>query len=466
VAELVRAIDVSDSQPANLAALIARHDARHVVCKLYLLAEGGPDAQAHTLAQAASAHSVGASVGGYVWGYSSEDAADTVRQAAALYARAGMVGPIYLDIERYTYRDGRVEPPLTADWIRVFVLTLLSLSPGWTPGPGFYTRRQYIRDEFPGGEDAFAEFGRYPLWLADYDGEAALDCALPKGCTNLVGKQYAEHPVDLDVFDPSVCGGTPMPDTLALADVDEQNQFAASNYDTRGEYAVISAAACSGAATAAVATDYGVPWNISAALRAIRATGDDVTPALGLLNRLGPMRGIAGALSAAGIPASVHDWDGFDRQTFKDVLRSGRPIIVQMENYLGRGIGHFLVVDGLLGDGTEGVTVADSNAGSGKRLSYRWESLWAEMAGGHAVWPDNPRPQPEPVEDDVADEQLKAENAALKDALAKVTGERDRLTTYVAVMGDDIGDALQAAVDTLKRDRAEAIGARPAKAAQ
>jgi GH25 family lysozyme M1 (1,4-beta-N-acetylmuramidase) len=467
---LVPAIDVSDNQPRDVGPLVRAHGAKHVVVKLYLLAEGGESARQFTLDQAASAKAAGASVGGYVWGYSSEGPGETADQAAALYSQAGMVGPVYLDMEEYRYRDGHVEPPLTVAWIRIFVLRMLALGHQVEGGPGFYSRKQYIRDIFPGGEEAYAEFGSYPLWLADYDDVPLLDCALPQGCTNLVGKQYARFPIDLDVFDPSACGGIvmpPVPSPLELADLDEQDQFDPANYDTRAEYAVIAAAACSAAALAAVATDNGIPMNITQALRAIRATGDDVTPELGLLNRLGQAESLQLALDDLGIASSTHAWDDFDRETFKEVLESGRPIIVQMKNYLGRGLGHFLVVDGLQGDGTVGVRVADSNAGTGKRFSYTWDALWREMAGGTAVWADQPRGAGPvvPPEDEMSDAELLAENARLKDRISRLEGERDGLLTRMAYVGDDVGDALQAAVNTLRKQREEGVGPRPAGAA-
>jgi hypothetical protein len=144
-------------------------------------------------------------------------------------------------------------------------------------------------------------------------------------------------------------------------------------------------------------------------------------------------------------------------------LESGRPIIVQMKNYLGRGLGHFLVVDGLQGDGTVGVRVADSNAGTGKRFSYTWDALWREMAGGTAVWADQPRGAGPvvPPEDEMSDAELLAENARLKDRISRLEGERDGLLTRMA----DVGDALQAAVNTLRKQREEGVGPRPAGAA-
>jgi hypothetical protein len=459
---LVAAIDVSDSQPKDLSALIAKYGATHVVVKLYLMAEGGKTKQTYTLMQAASAKASGASVGGYVWGYSSEDPRDTARQATGLYRRAGCVGPLRLDVEEYTYQDGHMEPPLTVEWIEAFVdeCDVLGVS---TRIPVVYTRLQYIRDTFPGGLAAFATLaGKVDLWLANYDGVATLDSETPPGF-RLVGKQYAGAPIDVDVFDADTIKESVVVDNILLADVDEQNQFDPASYDTRAEYAVISAAACSAASLAAVATDYGHPLNISGALRAIRATGDDVTPELGLLNRFGQAEALQLALDAMGVPASTHAWDDLTRQGFKDVLHSGRPVIIQLKNYLGRGLGHFMVVDGLLGDGTDGVTVADSNAGTGKRFRYLWGDLWREMAGGTAVWPDNPRVPVEPDDGggDVTDAQLLADNAALKDQVARLQGERDGLVTRIAVMGDDVGDALQAAVDGLRRHRAESIGPRP-----
>jgi hypothetical protein len=65
----------------------------------------------------------------------------------------------------------------------------------------------------------------------------------------------------------------------------------------------------------------------------------------------------------------------------------------------------------------------------------------------------------------MSDAELLAENARLKDRISRLEGERDGLLTRMAYVGDDVGDALQAAVNTLRKQREEGVGPRPAGAA-
>jgi len=259
----------------------------------------------------------------------------------------------------------------------------------------------------------------------------------------------------------------------ASADVTELSQFDPRNFDTRQEYLDMDGASCSAASLAAVLNHYGLAANISDGLRRIRATGEEVSSHLGLLNRLGQGEGLAGALDAAGIAASTHQWAELTRVEFRAVLESGRPIICQMHNYLGRGLGHFMVVDGLLADGS-GVTVADSNAGRGKRFSYPWPVFWAEMAGGVAVWPDTaPAVAARPSGMNAEGEDM-ARIAELEEQVADLKAKRDSLIVAVAYLADTLADRVtelagvtivpeqaQAVANEAQRVREQFVGPRP-----
>lgn len=245
----------------------------------------------------------------------------------------------------------------------------------------------------------------------------------------------------------------------------EQNQFSRAHYDTDAEWRQMQGASCSAASLAAVLTAYGIPTNISAALRRIRATGDDVTAELGLLNRLGQSVAIERALDAAGIASTRYLWADFDRHRFMAVLDSGRPIVCQVQRYLGR-FGHYLVATRVLPD-RSGVYVADSNTGSGKRTQYKWDGgagigLWNDMAGGTATWSDL-----------VQGDGTVAEIDDVKKELAAVKAQRDGLVSAVAYLADDLSDrvarlqaaqddAAQALIKEAARVRLQFVGPRPA----
>jgi hypothetical protein len=205
---VVPAIDVSSHQPRDLRHLIREFRPAHVITKLYLPEESIP--QAHTRAQLDSAQAAGCTVGGYVWCYRSLDPAKTVRDAVGLARSCGVELPVlWLDCE--TYEGSTFDPGPDAAWLRAAVAQAERLG----VRPGIYTGHWWVRDHFPGGAAAFADFNQLPLWLADYDGLPALNFRRPfSGFTRLHGKQYSADGLDLNVFLEECCASGSRPRTL------------------------------------------------------------------------------------------------------------------------------------------------------------------------------------------------------------------------------------------------------------
>ena len=197
----VRAIDVSNHQPRDLSGLISQHQAKHVVVKLYLPEEIDEGVEC-ARQQIASARAAGCTVSGYIWCYRSSDPRESVRNGIALARSAGLELPmLWLDCE--TYQDANeFDPGPDAAWLRAAIDECRRQG----VRPGIYTGFWWVRDHFPGGEAAFAEFKDVPLWLADYDNVAELNFNRPfAGLTALHGKQYSADGIDLDVFLEECC---------------------------------------------------------------------------------------------------------------------------------------------------------------------------------------------------------------------------------------------------------------------
>ena len=199
---LVRAIDVSSHQPRNLRGIITQNGAEHVVVKLYLPEEVID--QGYSGAQIESARAAGCTVGGYIWCYRDLDPRKSVRDGVELARSSGLDLPmLWLGCESYTDAHGRVlDPGPDADWLRAAIDECRQLG----ARPGLRTGFWWVRDHFPGGSTAFAEFSELPLWLADYDGVADVKFRAPfAGFTRLHGKQYSADGIDLDVFLEECC---------------------------------------------------------------------------------------------------------------------------------------------------------------------------------------------------------------------------------------------------------------------
>ena len=247
--------------------------------------------------------------------------------------------------------------------------------------------------------------------------------------------------------------------TIVPIDLVELNQFERRHYHTEEEWRRLRGASCSAATLASALNLYGIEANISEALRRIRATGDDVL-ANGLQNRNGQGQALADALSDAGISSRVYPWASFTRHTFMDWLDAGRPVLCQMLDYWGDG--HYLGLDGVL-EARDGVTVADSNAGDGKRSLYYWDGppgvgLWNDMQGGVAIVPDNP-PAVELGEDPMQIEALRREVSGLTQAVAYLADDvADRVKTLAAHSNEEAAAVEREA----QRVREQFVGPRPA----
>lgn len=188
----VRGIDVASYQPADLSALIAEHQAKHVVVRLYLPFEGPP--QQYSLDQIASALANGCTVGGYMWCYATAGPRESVLAAIQLARQAGLaLKVLWLDIEPYT--DGTIPDAYwlanAVDECRVHGIQ-----------PGIYTGCWVV--------NAHPWLGKITdclLWLAAYNHIADLDSVEVCGDWDkamVKGHQYSEDGIDLDVFAPEV----------------------------------------------------------------------------------------------------------------------------------------------------------------------------------------------------------------------------------------------------------------------
>src|SRR3990167_70463 len=110
---LLRAIDTSSHQPADLTELITRFGPGLVIVKLYQLIERITEqgnsrmAQAHSQTQIASALAAGVEVAGYMWLYAGSRVEDAVDQAIDLAISSGLTLP-FLAIDVETHDDGSI----------------------------------------------------------------------------------------------------------------------------------------------------------------------------------------------------------------------------------------------------------------------------------------------------------------------------------------------------------------------
>src|SRR3990167_10335471 len=110
---LLRPIDPSSHQPADLTELLTRFGPGLVIVKLYHLIEritpqsNSQMAQTHSRAQIASALAAGAEVAGYMWLYAGSHVEGAVDQAIDLAISSGLTLP-FLAIDVETYTDGSI----------------------------------------------------------------------------------------------------------------------------------------------------------------------------------------------------------------------------------------------------------------------------------------------------------------------------------------------------------------------
>ncbi len=364
---------MSSHQGLDIGPLIDQYKPDHLITKLYQSIEMGGDGAKYSIAHAQSARARGRTVGGYVWLYAGIDGAQQVNSALDTAAHAGIVfsptNPLWLDCEDYT--DGTfpnleiIRQAVEACESEGFPCGIYTGGWWWKPRTGNST-----------------EFSHLPLWASIYDSSREMVAPGFGGWTALAGKQWSGSPIDRSVFrwghtEPSTSAGASL-----INPVMRQGQFERASYDSTSEFNGIHGASCSAASLAATLTAYGQPTNISGALKRIRATGDDVTPNPGLLNRFGAGVGLKRALDAAGLPATVTPQDDLTREWFRERLPE-HPALCQLNNYHGGG--HWLVAveaDDL------GVTVANSDAGPKAEHWFTWSDWWQAMGSGVAVTVD------------------------------------------------------------------------------
>lgn len=190
---LLRGIDVSNWQPADLTAIIKAHGIKHVVVRAFMPWE--KPSNDHAVAQIASARANGCTVGIYVWCYRNADPEETIYRTVALMTQWGIKGPLWLDCETYTGNDGDHDLGPDGLWLE----EAKAEADGWKVKLGIYSGRWFVTSFIPG----YVEFADWPLWLADYNGQPNLDgIEIPAGWNRdrLLGHQYSDKPVDLDVF--------------------------------------------------------------------------------------------------------------------------------------------------------------------------------------------------------------------------------------------------------------------------
>lgn len=187
---LVRGIDVSSYQPADLTDLIAQSASGHVVVHLYHFVEKA-SLQGKARAQIVSVKENGASVGGYSWLFTGYSPVRQVVEPIALAKNEGVTLPcLWLDIEVYQ-NDGTI--PTAAE-----VITAVQACRDQRVQPGIYTRKDIWESlgnpQLPG----------VWLWDANWNGDMTLN-VMPYGGMTVMAHQYSNHlpdgsPLDMDVF--------------------------------------------------------------------------------------------------------------------------------------------------------------------------------------------------------------------------------------------------------------------------
>ena len=204
---IVFSCDISNYQTENPVDIARRVGAWHVVVRASASWErSGLQEIAVRQLQQLSAADISRSAYLYVyWDEPPERCALSAIETASMgWLREGLM---FLDVEEARpigWRDGDCH-----GWLSACVAELERR--GWRAG--IYCSRSSW--EANCGSDPVG-FQRLPLWLADYDGQSELKSGqLPfAGWMFLAGKQYADRPYDLDVFDSSVV--FPCPDRTVV----------------------------------------------------------------------------------------------------------------------------------------------------------------------------------------------------------------------------------------------------------
>jgi cell wall-associated NlpC family hydrolase/GH25 family lysozyme M1 (1,4-beta-N-acetylmuramidase) len=188
---ILRGIDVSSHQSADLSAIIAQFRPEHVVVKLAQTIEL-PGLRAHAKAQIASVKAAGVSCGGYLWLYQSIDPGQQVDDALSLAAEANLVLPVlWIDVE--TYPNDNSCP--TAEQVRAALDRCAERGVKGGVYTGKYIWQALGNPSFPG----------VPLWYAHYNDRPVIDTP-QYGDMTPVGHQWTSSPLDQNVFLAEVCG--------------------------------------------------------------------------------------------------------------------------------------------------------------------------------------------------------------------------------------------------------------------
>lgn len=206
MSNLLKAIDVSNYQSADLTPLIEEYKPQLVIVRL---STESAQHQAIALQQIQTAHEAGCEVAGYIWCYWTAHSYEYTRYALSLYSSTGVpFKAVMLDCE-----DEAGIPSVKCDgWIS----TSCSVVEERGHQCWIYTRKDWWETNVAD----WAAFARLPLWLAHYDNDPSLeDPLLPVGAwTQLGGKQFTDAPLDLSVFDSEAFGQVSQPPVEPPAD--------------------------------------------------------------------------------------------------------------------------------------------------------------------------------------------------------------------------------------------------------
>ena len=196
---LIRGIDVSNYQPPDLAGLIQRYQAEHVVVRLSTESDRHREV---ARAQSRSALGNGCTVSGYVWCYWDLEPRGHVADALEVLREAGL-GPgdlemVWLDVEDLQ------SLPLARCSVEEWLQEAVSVIEAAGYKAGIYTGQWFWQPRVRGS------FAHLPLWAAQYDGQPTLDSVRLFGGWTIEmvwGKQYSEDEIDLNVFSELVARG-------------------------------------------------------------------------------------------------------------------------------------------------------------------------------------------------------------------------------------------------------------------
>lgn len=194
VGELVKAIDISNYQPAGqqLIDIIGQYQAEHVIVRIPQRVEG-QSLHVRARAQIKTVLDVGATLGGYGWLYKDVPQDQQAHDWVDFLISEGVRVPwLWIDEEPYQSNDNLA----SIEQIKVCANTLRDRGehPGVYTGPWVWALLDGVVDP---------EINAMPLWTAEYTEIPTLEgVTLYGGWTACVGHQYsASGGIDQNVFD-------------------------------------------------------------------------------------------------------------------------------------------------------------------------------------------------------------------------------------------------------------------------